>query len=305
MKNILYILFVLLTIGMANGQTCELSLDDLLTIDSQESFERVLIENKFQNLNSKEEIKRQIEEMSNKDTLLLAYGFDGWTKYSSSQSVIIAFGYFPKKSETNLDDNFDWFLAISNPKDEYSVYSMIFSEVKEKCTFDKVSHSDDGGSAAFYNCPNASFKGEIGFSIEDDSGYVILKLADTLKELDSKMGDYIDGIGKSTGDPNASGYYGNSGTGSGGNYRLGNRKAVTMSKPIYDCNEEGKVYVSISVDNSGKVVKATPGVKGTTNSAACLLQRAKEAALKTKFNTDTKAPTKQVGTIIYSFSLSN
>ena len=87
---------------------------------------------------------------------------------------------------------------------------------------------------------------------------------------DNQAGDK----GKSTGDPNASGYYGNSGTGSGGNYRLGNRKAVIMPKPDYDCNEEGGVFVEISVDNSGSVVKATPGVKGTTNSAACLLQRA-------------------------------
>jgi outer membrane biosynthesis protein TonB len=110
--------------------------------------------------------------------------------------------------------------------------------------------------------------------------------------------------GKVTGDPNASGYYGNSGSGSGGNYQLGNRKAVDMPKPTYECNEEGRVFVSISVDQSGNVIKATAGVKGTTNSAACLLQRAKEAALKTKFNSDSKAPAKQVGTIIYNFSLS-
>ncbi len=110
--------------------------------------------------------------------------------------------------------------------------------------------------------------------------------------------------GKVTGDPNASGYYGNGGGGSGGNYRLGNRQALSKPKPEYDCNEEGRVYVSISVDQNGNVFAAQPGVKGTTNSAPCLLQRAKEAALKTKFNADAKAPSKQVGTIIYNFSLS-
>lgn len=118
---------------------------------------------------------------------------------------------------------------------------------------------------------------------------------------DNQAGDK----GQPTGDPNASGYYGNGGSGSGGNYRLGNRKAISMPKPTYDCNEEGKVFVSISVDNSGNVISAQPGVKGTTNSANCLLERAKEAALKTKFNSDTNAPSKQVGTIIYNFSLSN
>jgi len=111
--------------------------------------------------------------------------------------------------------------------------------------------------------------------------------------------------GNPNGDPNASGYYGNGGGGSGGNYRLGNRKAVAKPKPTYDCNEQGKVVVSISVNKSGRVISARAGVKGTTNSALCLLKRAKEAALKTKFNSDSKAPTKQVGSIIYNFSLSN
>ena len=118
---------------------------------------------------------------------------------------------------------------------------------------------------------------------------------------DNKPGDK----GRVTGDPNASGYYGVGGSGSGGNYRLGNRKALTKPKPTYDCNEEGNVYVSISVDKNGNVIAAQTGVKGTTNSAPCLLQRAKEAALKTKFNPDSNAPAKQVGLIIYNFSLSN
>lgn len=141
------------------------------------------------------------------------------------------------------------------------------------------------------------------------------------KQLDALMGGFSEGDGKATGgegddkqagdkgkvtgDPNASGYYGNGGGGSGGNYQLGNRKALTKPKPTYDCNEEGRVFVSISVDNTGKVTSAEPGVKGTTNSAACLLSRAKEAALKTKFNADSNAPAKQIGTIIYNFSLSN
>ncbi len=145
--------------------------------------------------------------------------------------------------------------------------------------------------------------------------------ADKKKQLDAMMGGLNNGEGKGkggdgddnkagdkgnpNGDPNASGYYGNGGGGSGGNYRLGNRKAVAKPKPTYDCNEQGKVVVSISVDKRGRVISARPGIKGTTNSAPCLLKRAKEAALKTKFNADSKAPTKQVGSIIYNFSLSN
>lgn len=62
--------------------------------------------------------------------------------------------------------------------------------------------------------------------------------------------------------------------------------------------------VSIEVDKSGNVIKAEAGVKGTTNSAPCLFKAAKEAALKTKWNADGEAPTKQKGLIKYNFSLS-
>jgi len=62
--------------------------------------------------------------------------------------------------------------------------------------------------------------------------------------------------------------------------------------------------VRIEVDNTGKVIKATPGVKGSTNTDKCLMEPARLAALKTKFNADPNAPNKQTGTIIYRFSLS-
>lgn len=110
--------------------------------------------------------------------------------------------------------------------------------------------------------------------------------------------------GKENGDPNSNKYYGNSGSGSGGNYNLAGRKA--LSKPVKqpDCEEEGTVVVSIEVDKNGKVIKAIPGVRGTTNSAPCLLEPAKRAALATRWNADGDAPVKQKGTIIYKFSLS-
>ena len=110
--------------------------------------------------------------------------------------------------------------------------------------------------------------------------------------------------GKITGDPNADGYYGNGGGGGNGDYLLGNRKPLSKPKPKYICNEEGLVVVRIEVDVNGKVIKATPGVKGSTNTASCLMSQAKEAALKTRWQADANAPSKQVGTIKYRFSLS-
>ncbi len=111
--------------------------------------------------------------------------------------------------------------------------------------------------------------------------------------------------GDPNGDPNAKSYYG---TGKGldgdGNYLLGGRKALNKKKFVQDCNEAGTVVVSIEVDRQGRVTSATAGVRGTTNNSKCLLEPAKRAALATRFNNDDKAPQKQIGKIIYRFSLS-
>lgn len=111
--------------------------------------------------------------------------------------------------------------------------------------------------------------------------------------------------GDPQGDPNAKNYYG---TGKGldgdGNYRLGGRKALSKEKFVQECDESGEVVVRIEVNKAGDVIKATPGVKGTTNLSACLLNPAKRAALATKFNSDPNAPSTQVGFITYVFKLS-
>ena len=109
--------------------------------------------------------------------------------------------------------------------------------------------------------------------------------------------------GKQNGDENSSKYYGSTNSGSGGDYNLAGRNALSKPKQQPNCQEEGVVVVRIQVDKSGKVIYALAGVKGTTNSAPCLLEPAKKAALATKWNADNKAPQKQTGTIIYKFSL--
>lgn len=119
---------------------------------------------------------------------------------------------------------------------------------------------------------------------------------------DDKAGDK----GDPEGDLNAKSYYGNGiGLDGDGNYRLGGRKALNKAKEIQKCNEAGRVVVSIEVDRSGKVISARPGVRGTTNNTRCLLDPAKKSALATRFNSDADAPAKQIGKIIYNFTLSN
>ena len=111
------------------------------------------------------------------------------------------------------------------------------------------------------------------------------------------------GTGSGSGSGSGSGGGNGSGIGNGSGYSLGNRKALNKPAPNYTCQEQGKVAVQVSVDRNGNTISATPGVQGTTNTARCLLDQAKIAAMNTKWQPDSNAPEKQVGKIIYSFSL--
>ncbi len=112
--------------------------------------------------------------------------------------------------------------------------------------------------------------------------------------------------GQPDGDPYATSYYGSPGSGSGsgtGGYGLNGRSLVGKGKVQQECNEEGRVVVKITVDRNGKVINATPGVKGTTNSHPCLMEPAKKTAFLHKWNLDSKAPNQQTGFVVVNFKL--
>lgn len=113
--------------------------------------------------------------------------------------------------------------------------------------------------------------------------------------------------GDPDGDINSQNRVGDGGGGGNGNYRLGNRKALTTPNPVYKCPDEGRVVVKIYVDRNGKVTSAIPGEKipggtASTTTSKCLYERAKAAALNTTWQADGDAPNPQIGYIIYNFS---
>lgn len=116
---------------------------------------------------------------------------------------------------------------------------------------------------------------------------------------DNEAGDK----GQLDGNPYAPSYFGggkgNGGVGSG----LGGRGQGKFSEVKQDCNEEGLVVVLVEVDRNGKVVKATPGVQGTENTAPCLLEPARKIAESGKWPADSKAPTRQIGFVSIDFKL--
>jgi outer membrane biosynthesis protein TonB len=86
-------------------------------------------------------------------------------------------------------------------------------------------------------------------------------------------------------------------------YDLKGRGFQSLPLPKYDYQGEGKVVVEVSVDRSGKVIQAVPGIKGSNTLDEYLLKVAKDAALEARFDVKSDAPAVQKGTITYIFIL--
>ena len=111
--------------------------------------------------------------------------------------------------------------------------------------------------------------------------------------------------GQLDGNPYAPSYFGGQGNGSGGvGYGLNGRGDASFKRLKQDCNESGMVIVKIIVNQSGNVISAEPGQRGTTNTAQCLLDPAKKIAMSHKWPSDPKAPSRQVGFVSVNFKLS-
>ena len=86
-------------------------------------------------------------------------------------------------------------------------------------------------------------------------------------------------------------------------FSLSGRTPVALPKPEYNIQREGIVVVEVTLDNNGNITNAVPGVRGSTTINDYLLNSAKNAALKAKFNAKHDGPRFQKGTITYHFKL--
>ncbi|KJF43733.1 hypothetical protein [Draconibacterium sediminis] len=83
-------------------------------------------------------------------------------------------------------------------------------------------------------------------------------------------------------------------------YYLENRYHIRLPVPVYLSQGGGTVIVDIVVNREGKVVDAEPRDDNSIRDKQ-LFAYAKEAAIRTVFNSDNSAPTRQKGTIQYTF----
>jgi outer membrane biosynthesis protein TonB len=133
-------------------------------------------------------------------------------------------------------------------------------------------------------------------------------LANSRNAGTNSTGEGITGGEGNQGSPNGSVDSQNRGEGGGlGDkgitYDLQGRGFQKLPLPKYDYQGEGKVVVEVSVDRSGKVLQAIPGIKGSNTLDEYLLRVAKDAAMEAQFEVKSDAPLVQKGTITYNFVL--
>ena len=83
-------------------------------------------------------------------------------------------------------------------------------------------------------------------------------------------------------------------------YNIKGRYKTYLPIPVYQCEFGGKIVVAVVVNRQGRVIKAEV-VDAESNKDDSLREVAVDAALKSEFNVDEKAPERQTGTITYNF----
>jgi len=84
-------------------------------------------------------------------------------------------------------------------------------------------------------------------------------------------------------------------------YQMKDRKMEKAPIVSVGTEDRGKVVVEVTVNRSGLVMKAVPGITGSTTSNEYLLTKAKFASQGARFEKSKLAPVEQKGTIIFNY----
>lgn len=123
-------------------------------------------------------------------------------------------------------------------------------------------------------------------------------------EGDGNTGGSGTGIKQGVGDGDDTGHGNNTpGYNGKGGYDLKGRMLLKKPERMTDSQEEGIVVVEIIVDETGKIIKATPGKRGSTTTSSHLYAKARQAAYEAKFNPSPNGTKEQRGTYTFVFIL--
>lgn len=211
-------------------------------------------------------------------------------------------------------------VGVQDPNELKNATTTANNTVSAPTSDQQVITSDDPESVSIKSNPKKEVKKQITKvteqvveKIEQPSSELERALA-KMREAKGNKGTGGDGNGTTagnSGDPNGKpegNGTGTSGTGPGGGegrakYSLKGRKLMVPPQIEDDSQESGTVIVEIIVNENGKVISATPGMRGSTTTSAILYAKARQAALGVKFNPSPDGATEQRGTFTFVFTL--
>ena len=154
MKTLLLLLFIPIL------SYSQISYNDVMSTNSVDGFKKVVIENGY-------------EFDSLDDDGWLTYGFNivkdstgskssQWSSYNTKDDRFT----FRFSRKNKIDDFFNQQTDTSN-----NPYDLIVSDIKEKCKYFKIINYK-GTDYVTYSCSESSYKGKIGFVVEEGRGVI-------------------------------------------------------------------------------------------------------------------------------------
>lgn len=164
----------------------QITYKDIMSINSEETFKRLVIENGFE-FDKRVRTRDPMSDLSGVDfyNILNVYGLNLdrdningnksslWGEYSTEDGGRFCFQFF-------LKSEFD------------TSYHEIINEIKKNCTFLDIK-SRKGGDYVCYHCPESTFKGNVGFTVYSGFG-IIRNIIPNI--FDYPIEDHIESINK-------------------------------------------------------------------------------------------------------------
>ena len=164
MKKLILILIIIPSIG--NSQIK--SFDDIKNLNSISQFKRIMIENSY----TKNPSNYMID---NDEYLSYGIGFEEVKEGRYNANKWASYQLKDTKWIKYKDYAGEWYFQFAgldyDRENGICYFDIIYEQVKKRCKFFKI-YNDDEYDYALYSCPNTTYKGKIGFSIQGNTGYI-------------------------------------------------------------------------------------------------------------------------------------
>jgi hypothetical protein len=135
----------------------QITYDEVMSIDSTDSFIRVMIENGYEKIDSRSDDSLSVYGINlTTDSMSSSFCFYGL----HSKNYVLGFNRKTFLTELGIgEDNSD------NP------YDLIIEIIKRRCKYHKIITDDDTDWVS-YSCVDSKYIGVVGFTIKDGWGYI-------------------------------------------------------------------------------------------------------------------------------------